>query len=424
MAASWIGHQHRDDYWKQGSVCEDYSSITAAVYAVGGWADGYSNAIPRLIAGLPGPKKGLIGPWAHAYPHAAQPGPQIGFLQEALRWWDHWLKGIDTGIMDEPVLRAWMQESVPPATTYAERPGRWIAETHLAAAAPASTSCCTCPAAASPTTPGEGADVIIASSLATGVSFGEWCPYGLAGELPADQRPDDGRSVCFDTEPLSQRIEIFGAPVVTLELAADKPSAMIAARLEDVAPDGASTLVTYGLLNLTHRDGHEHPQALEPGRTVSRGDRAQRHRAGLSGRPPHPAGAGHLALADRLAVARNGGAVAVEQMAAIFRCRSASRRRPTRRCRRSRPPKRPKAEPHVITKLAGRNRTITEDPMTGEVTVTVHRERASYHLPAIDLAFEADAEEHYRIREGEPAGDHRRYARHLAAVARRLAHPH
>ena len=67
-----------------------------------------------MLAGLPGPKKGLIGPWAHAYPHAADPGPRIGFLQEALRWWDHWLKGIDTGIMDEPMLRVWMQESVPP----------------------------------------------------------------------------------------------------------------------------------------------------------------------------------------------------------------------------------------------------------------------------------------------------------------------
>ena len=136
MAASWIGHQHRDDYWKQGSISEDYSSITAAVYAIGGWADGYSNAIPRLIADLPGPKKGLIGPWAHAYPHAAQPGPQIGFLQEALRWWDHWLKGIDTGIMDEPVLRAWMQESVRPATTYARAPGPLDRRNHLAAAAP------------------------------------------------------------------------------------------------------------------------------------------------------------------------------------------------------------------------------------------------------------------------------------------------
>ena len=166
MAATWIEHQHRDDYWKQGSVCEDYAAITAAVYAVGGWADGYSNAIPRLIAGLPGPKKGLIGPWAHAYPHVAQPGPQIGFLQEALRWWDHWLKGIDTGIMDEPVLRAWMQESVPPATTYAERPGRWIAESSVAAAGTGNRCCCICAAARCRKRRAGMREVIIASSLA------------------------------------------------------------------------------------------------------------------------------------------------------------------------------------------------------------------------------------------------------------------
>src|SRR5207342_1876605 len=85
-------------------------------------------AIPRMLSGLKAPRKGLIGPWGHAYPHVARPGPAIGFLQEALRWWDHWLKGIDTGIMDEPMLRVWMQESVPPATTYRERPGRWVAE--------------------------------------------------------------------------------------------------------------------------------------------------------------------------------------------------------------------------------------------------------------------------------------------------------
>ena len=86
----------------QGSVCEDYGQIEAPVYAVGGWADGYSNAVPRLVAGLPGPRKGLVGPWSHAFPQDGEPGPTIGFLQECLRWWDHWLKGIDTGIMDEP----------------------------------------------------------------------------------------------------------------------------------------------------------------------------------------------------------------------------------------------------------------------------------------------------------------------------------
>ena len=74
------------------------------------------------------PRKGLIGPWAHAYPHFALPGPQIGFLQDTLRWWDHWLKGIDTGVMDEPMLRAWMTDSVKPATHHETLPGRWVAE--------------------------------------------------------------------------------------------------------------------------------------------------------------------------------------------------------------------------------------------------------------------------------------------------------
>ena len=109
-------------------MCEDYGAIECPVYAVGGWTDGYTNAIPRLLEHLTVPRKGLIGPWAHAYPHFALPGPQIGFLQEMLRWWDHWLKGIDTGVMDEPMLRAWMTDSVAPAPHHETLPGRWVAE--------------------------------------------------------------------------------------------------------------------------------------------------------------------------------------------------------------------------------------------------------------------------------------------------------
>ena len=81
----WMKHQRRDAYWKHGSVCEAYDDITCAVYAVGGWQDGYSNAVPRLLANLSAPAKGLIGPWGHKYPHDGIPGPAIGFLQEALR---------------------------------------------------------------------------------------------------------------------------------------------------------------------------------------------------------------------------------------------------------------------------------------------------------------------------------------------------
>src|SRR3954453_14578403 len=128
MVEAWLAHQRRDAYWRHGSGCEDYAAIEAPVYAVGGWADGYSNAVPRLLEGLPGPCKGLIGPWSHMFPQDGEPGPTIGFLQECVRWFDQHLKGIDTGIMQEPKLLAWMQDVVPPAGHHAVRPGPWVAE--------------------------------------------------------------------------------------------------------------------------------------------------------------------------------------------------------------------------------------------------------------------------------------------------------
>src|SRR5882724_7977829 len=100
------------------------------------------------------------------------------------------------------------------------------------------------------------------SPQTTGLGAGEWCGFGAPGEAPPDQRADDGCSLTFDSEPLRERLEILGAPVATLEVAADQPVALIAVRLNDVAPGGASTRVTYGLLNLTHRDGHEQPEPL------------------------------------------------------------------------------------------------------------------------------------------------------------------
>jgi putative CocE/NonD family hydrolase len=262
--ALWLQHQWRDDFWQHGSVCEDYGAIKCAVYAIGGWADGYSNAVPRLMRGLSCPKKGLIGPWAHRFPHNGVPGPAIGFLQEAVRWWDHWLKGVETGIMDEPLLRVWMQESVDPQPYHEERPGRWVAERSWPPARVEKRRYYLNPGRLEPTA---GRRVLLAfsSPQTTGLRAGEWCAFGAEGEMPLDQRSDDGRSLTFDTEPLPARTEILGAPVVELDLAVDEPSALLAVRLNDVQPDGTSTLVTYGLLNLTHRESHEQPEALEPG---------------------------------------------------------------------------------------------------------------------------------------------------------------
>ena len=261
----WMRHPHRDAYWARGSVADDYDRIACAVYAIGGWADGYSNAVPRLVAGLSAPCKGLIGPWAHAFPHDAVPGPAIGFLQEAVRWWDHWLKGQPTGIMDEPRLRVWMQESVAPAPQYAERPGRWVAEDAWPSPRIGTFNLTLTPNGLDPDDAEEVA-VSFSSAQTTGLSGGEWCAFGAGGEMPGDQRADDGRSQCFDSAPLEERLEILGAPVAVLELAVDQPTAILAVRLNEVAPDGVSLRVTYGLLNLAHRDGHAAPATLEPGR--------------------------------------------------------------------------------------------------------------------------------------------------------------
>ncbi len=270
---TWMRHPHRDNYWKHGSVCEDYSAIRCPVMAVSGWADGYTNAVFRLMEHLDVPRKGLVGPWSHKYPHLGEPGPAIGFLQEEIRWWDRWLKGQDNGIASEPMVRVWMQDSVPPTTSYKHRPGRWVAEsewpspriehrryalgkgTLVLDGDPYGDGCAA---------PEDGLQ--IQSPLSVGLFAGKWCSYQAPPDLPHDQREEDGGALVFESGVLEKGIQILGQPVVELELAANEPVAMVAVRLSDVAPDDKATRVTYGLLNLTHREGHEVPSALDVGR--------------------------------------------------------------------------------------------------------------------------------------------------------------
>jgi putative CocE/NonD family hydrolase len=262
---NWLRHQRRDAFWKHGSVGENYGDITAAVYAVGGWGDGYSNAVPRLLSGLKSPKKGLVGPWAHRYPHFAEPGPRIGFLHELLRWWDHWLKGIDTGIMSEPEYRVWMEDWIAPAPYYKERPGRWVVEPGWPSANVAMRDYHLAPGRLTEK-PGAKTSLPVVSPLSVGMLAGHWCPYGISPDLPSDQREEDAKSVVFDSAPLDTPVEILGATELELEVSAEKPQAQLCIRLNDVAPDGASLRVSFGLLNLTHRDSHENPTPLEPGK--------------------------------------------------------------------------------------------------------------------------------------------------------------
>ncbi|MBX3014874.1 MAG: CocE/NonD family hydrolase [Caldilineaceae bacterium] len=262
---AWVAHQRRDAFWQHGSINEDYRAIECAVFAVGGWTDGYTNAILRMLEGLACPKLGLIGPWAHEYPEVAVPGPQIGFHQECLRWWDYWLKGHDTGIMREPQLRAYLMESARPATFYPYRAGQWAAEPSWPAPAVAASTYWLAADQLITHPPTTGQPLTCPSVQTHGLYAGVWCPFGSPGDLASDQQAEDSVSRCFTSAPATARTAYLGFPEVTLTLRSDQPQALVAVRLCDVALDGASTLVSWGLLNLTHRESHTQPTPLTPG---------------------------------------------------------------------------------------------------------------------------------------------------------------
>lgn len=264
IAARWLSHQTNDAYWRQGSIALDWDAIQCPVYVVGGLVDSYSNAIPRLLANLKVPRKGLFGPWQHGYPTPASPGPSLDWAFEEVRWWRHWLIGDDTGIMDEPMLRVFMPDATAAQVTPGPIPGRWTSETAWPSAAVATRRLHLGRGGLhAGSQPDETAHY--RAKEIVGLDKVEWVPFAPT-ELPREQSADDAKSLVFDSEPLAADLEVLGAPMLHVRVASDRPVAKIAARLNLVTADSQSWLVSFGLLNLAHRDSHGHPEPLEPGR--------------------------------------------------------------------------------------------------------------------------------------------------------------
>ncbi len=261
----WLKHPHRDDYWKHGSICENFGAVTAPTLIVGGWNDAYSNAVPRLMRGLRSPRKAIIGPWAHKYPHFAVPDPKIGFLQEMLRWWDFYLKDIDTKVTQEPDYRVYVMEPFKPGSFPSEIKGRWIAENYWGFG---NTATKTFYLTDNGIAASKGAEqaLELTSKQTTGFDGGEYCIIWLGPEFPGDQAKDDSQSITFDSPELVEDLDIVGQPTLELELSVDKPVAHLALRLNDVWPSGEVGRITYHLQNLCMRDSRETPTALEPGK--------------------------------------------------------------------------------------------------------------------------------------------------------------
>jgi predicted acyl esterase len=236
---AWLGQQQDGPYWRRASLRPDYARLTLPAFLIGGWYDGYRDSVPRMLAAAAGPVKALLGPWNHTFPHNAVPGPAIEWRAEAVRWWDHWLKDADTGIMSEPPVTIYVQHWHAPDPGLTELPGCWRAETSLP---PERTRFEVLFCHADGTLAAEAggdSEVALRYVPSAGPEAGHWW-----GELTPDQRGADAFSLTFDTAPLDADTEILGFPQVELHGGGDTEPLHWFARLSDVAPDGTVTLVT------------------------------------------------------------------------------------------------------------------------------------------------------------------------------------
>ena len=261
----WLAHQRRDDFWKHGSICEDFDGFPVPALVIAGWADGYRNTPLKAIEGLGDRGKAIVGPWVHKYPHFAWPKPRMDFHAEAIAWWKRWLDDETNGAEDLPQMRAYILDGPRPALRRENDPGYWIAKQ---AWQPPKTETLT--VAADGTLNATGAsegtgDIYLRSPLDTGISGGEWFTLKPDAEIAGDQRSDNGGSLTFETAPLAEEAVYLGAPELSVDVVCEGDWENLAVRIIDVHPDGTETRACYGVLNLAHRDGNETPANMPKG---------------------------------------------------------------------------------------------------------------------------------------------------------------
>lgn len=260
-AAPWsleyFRHQRDGVFWR--SPVRPLGEISVPCFVIGGLADGYRDSIPRMLEKVKAPMRALIGPWNHSFPNDADFGPRIEWRDDAVRWWDYWLKGRDTGVLRDPKLVIYLRHYFPPDPNLETVPGEWRAEEGWP------------PRNQSTSTfylhPNHMLEQVVAKTdthrlkyvPSIGVEAGFWW-----GELLSDQRPVDSFSLVYDSAPLEDNLTIIGRPHALLEAAADAPLANWFARLSDVAPDGQVTQITGAGLSGAQRESMSDPKSLEP----------------------------------------------------------------------------------------------------------------------------------------------------------------
>ena len=260
---TYMRQQRDGKFWDRASSRDKYDQIKIPGYHIGAWYDGYRDSLPRMLANVKAPVKAMIGPWDHYFPHDAWPAPQIEWRIEAVRWFDHWLKDIDTGIMDEPAFAVYVRDWHPPGPGVDEIPGRWRLEDGWPLPR---TQTDTWFAHAGNNLAKAPAETMLQSlkyTASTGLEAGG--PVMWWGSITPDLQPSDDHALVYDSEPLQQPLEILGSPVAHLKVSADAIRANWIVRISDLSPDGQVTHVGAAAFNGTHRDSARTPTAIVPG---------------------------------------------------------------------------------------------------------------------------------------------------------------
>ena len=254
----WLEEQRDSAYWRHGSVRPAYDRIECATMLVGGWADGYRNNTFRTVQALRDngtPHRLLLGPWSHMSTASSLPGPHVDLVPVMARWWDRWLRGIDDGYDDEPALTWFQQASTRPSPDRAMVNGEWRTAPQW-------------PLAGAQEVERDLGDGEVSYVVLPDLGTAAWnsCAGSLPWGQPTDQRYDDAASLTWEWP--AEGLELLGHPRLRVRLSSSTPVATLSAKLCDIFPDGTSSLLSRGLLNLTHRSSSTDPQPLPVGEWV------------------------------------------------------------------------------------------------------------------------------------------------------------
>jgi uncharacterized protein len=256
----YLTHQHDGPFWRER--VRPLSEIAIPSFLIGGLQDGYRDNVPDMLMKSTAPIKAIVGPWNHSFPNEPDFGPQVEWRDQAVRWFDHWLKGRDTGVERDPRLVIYMQHWHPPDPNLLSVPGEWRREDVWP---PPDTKATTLFMQANHSLAESAAAAPERHQLkyvpSVGVEAGFWW-----GELLSDPRPVDAFSLVYDSAPLQDEVAVLGRPHARLQASASAPLADWFARLSDVAPDGTVTQITGAGLNGAQRDSMSEPRDLEPGK--------------------------------------------------------------------------------------------------------------------------------------------------------------